>query len=423
MSNYKVDLSAINQEDFYVKQNADGCFLIHPRESKHVWLTEERIFRSLMTDSEGTVVSSGFPKFFNYGEDANDDEEFMHAMSNGSVNLTDKADGTLIIASLVNGKAHFRTRGQFDLGDFHDPVMNLIQEKYPNILRFFENLSLYNQYQSSFSYLFEYTGPDNRIVLKYQEPQLVLLGLMDLDFLIPNIDHPTMKERASGFSVPLYDQVPHPNSLTDLLTQFKGLKNTEGVVVRFYSQRNSEPKMIKVKTDWYKRLHAIRFGLNEKKVHLLARSILLQNMEDVERLFYPLGFDFEMIEFIKDDLESYCKLRTEYFDQFKIVTDISENALKKVLRFDDPKNFKKEYVQLVREELGEHAEDFWFHVCMALYDTSPEGYARALRLVDASILGMTANKLSHSLFEAQDFISRIRENDLTTSTCLSIIHH
>ena len=99
-----------NRDDFVVKENEE-FILIHSSQSKDKWEVDELKYRSIMCDKEGNIVSSGFPKFFNYGEYAPNDDLINNAVNSGhKIFIRDKKDGVLIIRSVINGKVHWRTR-------------------------------------------------------------------------------------------------------------------------------------------------------------------------------------------------------------------------------------------------------------------------------------------------------------------------
>src|SRR5262245_13940787 len=122
----RIDLAGIDREQFSVSER-NGRFLITPLKSKHVWAESELHLRSLLVNADGDVLSSGFPKFVNYGENKEHDKTFRLSLGYGTVAFHEKLDGTLIILDFIDGKPHFRTRGSHDLGAFEEPVMRCIQ--------------------------------------------------------------------------------------------------------------------------------------------------------------------------------------------------------------------------------------------------------------------------------------------------------
>ena len=109
-----VDVAAVDRTQFKVFEE-DGETLVIPRKDKFRWDEAELHLRSLVLDAHGHVVSAGFPKFFNLGENPAHDHSLSRAMAGGTVEFPEKIDGSLIVADRIRGVARLRTRGRRDL--------------------------------------------------------------------------------------------------------------------------------------------------------------------------------------------------------------------------------------------------------------------------------------------------------------------
>ena len=181
------------------------------------------------------VVAHPFKKFFNYGDT-------MAQISLGSVRVTDKLDGSLII--LYDGDC-CATRGSFE-SDQAIHATEVFRRKYANVA-----------FPQGYTMLFEIIYPENRIVLDYGDmDDLVLLGSVCIadglttgpHYLFPSWTGPCAEE---------FDY----NSLEDALNA-PMRKNAEGFVVHFL---NTDER-IKIKQADYVALHKIISGLNERVV-------------------------------------------------------------------------------------------------------------------------------------------------------------
>ena len=133
--------------------------------------------RSLILDiSTFEVVSRKFDRFFNYGEALEYYEDFNLSRSI----IMEKADGSLIGVYYHNGKWHISTRGMAFAegehtfgGTFKDKVLNAfgMDEQ--------EFQSIFSVFNKNLTFVFEYTSPENRIVTKYEQPEMVLLSAND----------------------------------------------------------------------------------------------------------------------------------------------------------------------------------------------------------------------------------------------------
>lgn len=122
------------------------------------------------------VVSRKFDRFFNYGEVL----EYYHDFDLSRSVIMEKADGSLIGVYHHNGKWHISTRGMAFAegehvmgGTFRDKVLEAfgINEE--------EFQSVFAVFNKSLTFVFEYISPENRIVTKYEKPEMVLLSVND----------------------------------------------------------------------------------------------------------------------------------------------------------------------------------------------------------------------------------------------------
>lgn len=363
-----IDLDSIDRTQFDVKER-DGRFLINPRKDKHKWEDHELWLRSLVCDAQGNILSLGFPKFMNLHEKP---EEHTHALNNSmSVYATEKADGTLIILSYVDGQPYLRTRGSHDLGEFHDPVMRVINTQYPGLLKPTETGSMYEQYSavtSGFSFLFEYVGPENQIVLQYNQDNLLFLAAVlwgeGTPLLLNSPEYLVEMQELWGL-VPVKTRALDKTTTMAHVEHTPGREEEEGIVITCRNS-TSEYMLIKVKTQWYLMLHALRFQMTTKKMHQLLTVEHKRNMctfDEFQAYLYELGYDFEVSEILKEEAEAYfIRLRLAHYIAYE------------VCHWDGFYKYteRKDFVQAFRTELS-HLPPWAFHYAMAqLDDKSPE---------------------------------------------------
>lgn len=300
-----VDVASLNREDFSVThhESARGLLtLVHPKKSKHVWTPDERHLRSVLVDEGGHVVSAGFPKFFNAGEDAAGDAITAEGVKDGRTALVEKLDGSLIIASLVGGAVILRTRGCHKLADhLYEPVMKVVRE-YPAIL-------WPEHYQPHTSALFEYVGPDNKIVLKYESPKLYYLGWSDwstgfLRFMGPN--------RGPSFGL------PHPErstlSFVSLAKHLQEASDREGYVA-WTHRSDGVVHLTKFKTAWYLKLHGLKEWATPRTVSELIHLRDAREWPKFEAVLLGFGFDWETAQSVRDTFEAECAKQSVVRDQ------------------------------------------------------------------------------------------------------------
>lgn len=265
-----------------------------PAKDKWAWEPHERHKRSLVQDATtGEVLSRGFPKFHNLGEVPAEDAETEQAFAEGRVVLREKLDGSLIIRDVVDGRVCWRTRGALGLGEFEGRVMALV-EAGPAWLT---NPRSY----TAESVLFEYTSPENRIVVRYRTPALTLLARVDRVIL----DH------GGGYwsGVTLFDDVRRFESMNGL-AHVRGLVERggvfdEGVVVACY--RAWGVKLVKMKSAEYIRLHSLMTECTRAKVFDLLEREGVVTPAACRVVLEAAGFDWEAMQDARGWAEEYAE--------------------------------------------------------------------------------------------------------------------
>lgn len=364
-----IDISEINLDDFYIDLRGDK-YLVNPKKSKHVWAENELKYRSLLLSKNGQVLSSGFPKFRNYGEDEAEGESFRAALKKGLVRFYRKEDGTLIVADRINGNPHFRTRGSDVLGLFEEPVMDLINSKYPKLLQFMKG-----GLAEDYSLLFEYVGPENRIVLKYEEPELVFLGAVNKKCL--EVDHQyrsligDLVERFTG--IRSAECLRLPGDFNELMKEVRSWQDSEGVVAAWTCPFKFKPMLLKIKATQYVKLHAMKFRMEGKVAKLCFLLGILKPSDIMEKL-EKFGVDYETVEFLKPEFEEYFNAHENFTYEFFTF----EKKMAAAIRGRDRKSFV-EFVQSWQEKNPIYKDRIWFSAAMKMYEgKTSEAYNMAL---------------------------------------------
>jgi hypothetical protein len=314
-------------------------YLITPeRDAK--WNKNNLHFRSLIVDKGGKVLSSGFPKFFNYGEKP---ECYPNPEKYEDWRILNKLDGSLLIADLVNGVFSMRTRGtgtyknQKNYKDFE-----LLPLKYPKIPE-------YLKYNQKYSLLFEILTPNNVIVIRPKEVEFYLLGAVDKE---------TLKMVSGEELLTIWKQtgcVPFPEQydfgclgdLDSLNRAIKHWRGKEGVVLVYNNGQNR----IKLKSDWYNQLHRIKSELNS--INNLVEFYVNNDMPSYDEFYAKL--DFEIAEQLKDEIYKICKAGDHAKEK---ITSIKE-FVDSILRLDDR---KKQAEQIIKKYAKENLASYAFSI-------------------------------------------------------------
>lgn len=122
------------------------------------------------------VVSRKFDRFFNYGEAT----DYYKDFDLGRSVIMEKADGSLIGVYNHKGKWYISTRGMAFAEGEH-PMGGTFRDKVLEAFGMNENefQSIFGVFNKSLTFVFEYTSPENRVVTKYEKPEMVLLSAND----------------------------------------------------------------------------------------------------------------------------------------------------------------------------------------------------------------------------------------------------
>ncbi len=169
--------------------------------------------------------------------------------------IMEKADGSLIGVYYHNGKWHISTRGMAFAegehtfgGTFKDKVLNAfgMDEQ--------EFQSIFSVFNKNLTFVFEYTSPENRIVTKYQKPEMVLLSSNDGE---KEWDYETMYCNLVAYGVKNIRKVKtyQASDMDEVVKLANSLPNLEEGFVIYDPVSN---KRMKVKSSLYVVAHSIR---------------------------------------------------------------------------------------------------------------------------------------------------------------------
>lgn len=196
------------------------------------------------------VVSRKFDRFFNYGEAI----DYYHDFDPSRSVVMEKADGSLVGVYSCNGKWRISTRGMAFAegghvlgGTFKDKVLDTFGLSENDFQGFFST------YNPRMTFVFEYTSPENRVVTRYENPEMVLLGVNDGEVEYP---YDTMaldlNVRGLNFRKAKMYHVQEMQAIVGLANSLPNLE--EGFVI--YDPLSN--KRMKVKSSLYVVAHSIR---------------------------------------------------------------------------------------------------------------------------------------------------------------------
>lgn len=298
----KIDIQAIDQENFMVHEhivNGELLYLVQPQFMGCQWTQNNKIFRSSVWNAQGELVSAGFPKFTNWGENP---DNFPVPKSLKDTFVVEKIDGSLLIVSKYKGNYILRTRGTVDATKLDNgPELEIFKD---TILRQLEAASTmyWNEGDTwNVSLLFEWTSPFQRIILNYGEtPTWYWVGAVKHeDYSLWEQGVVGRLSKKMGIQRPATYSFP---SVEDLIKGVEEWKGKEGVCV--YSKNG---QMIhKVKGAWYLALHRMKEALASiDKVIDVWFEQGCPTYQEFEK-FITDRFDWELWSQVRGDASRIC---------------------------------------------------------------------------------------------------------------------
>lgn len=184
----------------------------------------------ILDEAAQEVVATPFPKFFNVGERHGEVPDLPFE-------AYEKLDGSLIITFRHGGRWRCATKGAFD-----SPQAQWAQARL--------DAADLSGLAPGTTYLFEAVYPENRIVVRYTEPALVLLGAYDAAGRELSYDEVEATARTLGWRAARRHAFA---SIADMVSHAATLpRDDEGFVIRF-----SNGLRLKLKGAEYRRIHAL----------------------------------------------------------------------------------------------------------------------------------------------------------------------
>ncbi|MEM1050028.1 MAG: RNA ligase [Pseudomonadota bacterium] len=221
--------------------------------------------RGLKFDAAGRIIARPFHKFFNLGER----EDPMAVDWSRPHHVVDKLDGTMVHAARLNGELVFMTR----MG-----VMKQARDAFAVASDGVRGLCE-AMLDASATPLFEYTAPDNRIVVAYEVPRLTLLAVREM-VSGRYMDDADLRALGTHYQVSVAARYGTVDNIRTFMTEARALEGVEGYVIVF-----EDGHRIKLKADGYVLRHRALSGAQLEK-NVLA-WVLADAVDDVIPLLAP----------------------------------------------------------------------------------------------------------------------------------------
>ena len=276
-----VDMIRFKDEIVHGEVFTIACYMIASPELWKLPMAPE--CRGIVWNSQGECVSLPFHKFFNVGETQDTQEHVLPWDWN--YNCAEKRDGSLITPVLVSTgidkKVYFKSKKSF-----YSEVAIAAQNNAPvEVVQLCTFLL-----EKNLTPIFEYTSPNNEIVINYgTSPQFVLLAIRD-NFNGKYSSPTSVENIAEKYGVQVIQNFGKIQK-SELLEKMRNLENFEGYVIEF-----DNGVRVKMKTDWYLRLHKCRTELRERDV---AKMCIDETLDDVKSAVSLAGLPLSPLEEIE----------------------------------------------------------------------------------------------------------------------------
>lgn len=264
LSNYK------ENQDVIVNSH-NGLNIIRYKHLGVNWADQAvREARGLILDDFGNIVARPFDKFFNLNELVGREEyspeiQGLSKADSGDIEVTNKLDGSLVIAYNYNG-LKFASSGS--LNGEHASLFNKVAKK----LWSEDTYNRVEELTRKYTMMFEYTSPDNLIVLDYDEDKLRLIGMRDI---VSGTNYPLSVAMSKTSDIDLdYAEILDIHTMEEVEQYIENTEGIEGVVVRFLETG----KLVKVKTEEYFKSHR-----KMSEFRLATTELSKANKEYIER--------------------------------------------------------------------------------------------------------------------------------------------
>jgi T4 RnlA family RNA ligase len=238
--------------------------------------------RGITFNSKGEIIARPFEKFFNYMEIK---ENFPKNIKGKIQGVYEKRDGSMISPVLINGQIYLKTKKSF-----YSEIAIDATNHFPANIAYFSVLLI----KDRISPIFEYTSPNNKIVLNYGEiPKFVLLAARDMD-TGEYIESTSLFKMAKEYGVDIIPE--YKLSFNEILDNIQNQEKFEGYVALLNDKRR-----VKFKTNWYLTNHRIA---TELRIRDVAELVIDEKLDDIKSTLVQEGYDLKKIEDIEEEVIS-----------------------------------------------------------------------------------------------------------------------
>lgn len=268
--------------------------------------------RSLVLDKNFDVVSRSFDRFFNLGEGGECEVDFDNAVA------LEKVDGSLIgLAKYPDDRWYFRTRGTA-YAEAQMPNGKVYQDEILKCVGVADMDDLQARMEGTkddTTLIFEYVSPDNRIVTRYTEPQLVLLAVRTRDGKYPSDCNAYQLNNVATFLGSTKEHFRFENVRACKMFPIKTQQDVEGLTSNLVDLQEGfvvldlkKNTRVKVKSTAYLKAHKIRGNNSTPSVSDIAELVVENEQEEFLAYFEEYRQMFDAVSSVWDKLTTEAEV-------------------------------------------------------------------------------------------------------------------
>lgn len=296
----------VSKEDTFLDENIETAAML-------------RECRGIVFDKSGKIISRRLHKFFNINE--------KEETQSSKIDLTqphivlDKLDGSMITPIITPDG--FRLGTRMGITDVAIQAENFISEN-PKYVEFFGICQ-----DMDITPIFEWCSQKQRIVLKYDEDNLILTAIRH-NITGQYFKYQLMKEFGQKNNIPVVKAYESVKDINEFIEKTKSMIDIEGFIIRF-----DDGHMLKLKCDDYVMKHRSNDAVQNAR-HIV-QSILDNTIDDLKAHVLP-----EQLNKIKNiEIELWQKIYS-ICDKLKFDFDLAyknSNGDRKTFAIKDSKNY------------------------------------------------------------------------------------
>jgi RNA ligase len=223
--------------------------------------------RGLLFDTEGKIMARRLHKFFNVNE--RDETQFHKIDFNQPHVILEKLDGSMITPMLMPDGETIRWGTKMGITDVAMGA-ELFVANHPQ----YECLAE-DGLDNGFTPIFEWCSRKQRIVVDYPEDRLVLTAIRN-NVTGEYHSYDRLVRAAATYNVEVVKTYPGTaESMSHLIEETRGAEGIEGYIIRF-----DDGHMLKIKGEWYVKLHKVKDSLSREKD--VIDLIINEKLDDVK---------------------------------------------------------------------------------------------------------------------------------------------